>query len=159
MATLIGVRTRRHVLVVLKDATGTPITCTLGPGPGDFKMSGFEQSNKESVAVYDRGGFLEQVEGDDLQPSFSLTVHHAGDLTAANAVHAALNKTDDFAAGVTVDPGGIIWALTLVVTITRSSVTNTYTLTNCRCKWDYSEGKDGNTIAITGTCYGGYTVT
>lgn len=151
--------TRRHLSAILKDATGTPITVTLGPGPGDLKLSDLEYGNKESVPIYDRGTFLEQVHGDDKQPSFSLTVYHDGDLTAAAAVHAALNKTNDFASGVTVDPGGDVWALTLVVTITRSAVTNTYTLTNCRIKWDYSEAKDNNTIAISGTCYGGYTVT
>lgn len=159
MSTLTGVATRRHLSMVLKDLTATPITVTVGPGPGDLKMSDFEHGNTESVPIYDRGTFMEQVKGDDKQPSFSATVYHAGDLTLASAVHAALNKTNDFASGVTVDPGGDVWALTLVVTITRGAVTNTYTLTNCRLAWDYSEAKDANTIAIKGTCYGGYTVT
>ena len=33
-----GVFTHRHVTVTFKDGTGTPITRTLGPGPGNIKF-------------------------------------------------------------------------------------------------------------------------
>ena len=149
-----GVFTHKHIAVTFADGTGTPITATFGPGPGDVKVSGIEQNGVEALPVLNRGTFLELVEGDQKQLSFSISVYHAQDLTAAASPTAAILKTNDFASGVTKDPGGIVWTGDVIVTATRSGVTNVLTLYNCRCMFDYTEGKEGNTISISGTCYG-----
>lgn len=160
MAVLKKVRTHRHVTVTLKDGTGSPITVEVGPGPGDLKLSGMQEANKEAVKILDRGGFQELVYGDDLEISFSVTVYHSGDLTVTGSVHDALNKTGDFASGVSTETNGAqAWCLDLLVTILLGGVTNTYALSKCRISWDYAEAKDGNTISLSGTCYGGVTVT
>lgn len=149
-----AVRTRKMVAVTFADATGTPITATMGPGPGDVKITGLEQGGVEAVGIYNRGTFLELVEGDQKQLSFSISIYHNQDLTAAASPVAALLKTNDFASGVTKDPGAVVWTGNLIVVVTRSAVTDTFTLINCRCSFDYSEGKEGNMITISGTCYG-----
>jgi len=149
-----AVRTRKMVAVTFKDGTGSPISATLGPGPGDVKISGMEQGGVEAVAIYNRGTFLELVEGDQKQIAFSITIYHNQDLTAASSPVAALLKTNDFSSGVTKDPGGVVWTGNLEVVVTRSAVTDTFTLINARCMFDYTEGKEGNTISISGTAYG-----
>lgn len=149
-----GTFTHKHITVTFADGTGTPITATFGPGPGDVKVSGIEQGGVEAVAVMNRGTFLELVEGDQKQMAFSISVYHAQDLTAAASPTAAILKTNDFASGVTKDPGGVVWTGNVIVTATRSTVTNVLTLINCRCMFDYTEGKEGNTISISGTAYG-----
>lgn len=149
-----AVRTRKMVAVTFKDGTGSPISATLGPGPGDVKISGMEQGGVEAVAIYNRGTFLELVEGDQKQITFSITIYHNQDLTAASSPVAALLKTNDFSSGVTKDPGGVVWTGNLEVVVTRSGVTDTFTLINARCMFDYTEGKEGNTISISGTAYG-----
>lgn len=149
-----AVRTRKMVAVTFKDGTGSPISATLGPGPGDVKISGMEQGGVEALPIYNRGTFLELVEGDQKQITFAITIYHNQDLTAAASPVAALLKTNDFSSGVTKDPGGVVWTGNLEVVVTRSAVTDTFTLINCRCSFDYSEGKEGNTITINGTGYG-----
>jgi|APGre2960657404_1045060.scaffolds.fasta_scaffold03080_3 hypothetical protein len=149
-----AVRTRKHVAVTIADATGTPITATLGPGPGDVKLTGMEQGGVEGIGVYNRGTFLEMVEGDQKQLSFSISIYHNQDLTAAASPVAGILKTNDFASGVTKDPGGVVWGVNVIAVVTRSAVTDTFTFINCRISFDYSEGKEGNMITITGTCYG-----
>ena len=52
-----GVFTRRYVTVTVKDGAGTPLTRTVGPGPGDFTIDGLEAGNYEAVKVLDRGQF------------------------------------------------------------------------------------------------------
>lgn len=156
MATLKKTRTHRDVTVTLLDATATPITVEVGPGPGDLKMSGMNEADKEAVKVLDRGGFMELVYGDDVEVSFSITVYHAGGLSAAGAVHAALDKAGDFASGVSTETNGTdVWCLNMKVVIVKGGVTNTFTLSKCRISWDYAESKDANTISLSGTCYGG----
>lgn len=149
-----AVRTRKHVSIKFKDATATPIEVTLGPGPGDFKASGMEQGDVEALPVYNRGTFLELVEGDQKQYSLSMSIYHNQDLTAAGSPVAALMKTNDFSAGVTKDPGGVVWTGNIEVTVTRAGVTDVFTYINCRLSFDYGEAKEANTISISGTGYG-----
>ena len=56
-----AVQTRKHVTIQFKDATGSPLTRTIGPGPGDFTFDGLEASNVEALPILDRGTFLELV--------------------------------------------------------------------------------------------------
>lgn len=152
------VRTSKHVTVTVEDDTGTPITCTLGPGPGDLEFSGLEQGDVSAIRVMNRGAHLELVEGPTNEITGSITVYHNQDLTAAASVLAAIRKTNDYASGVAVDPGLVVWTLNLKVVITRSAVTDTFVFNTCRLSADYSEGEGGNTIKISFTCYEGVTV-
>lgn len=150
--------TSRHSTATFKDTTGTPITKTLGPGPMDLSIQGFEEGGKEGIAIYDNGTFLEMVYGKDKEFPFSLTVYHDGDQTGTSVLDAIL-KEGNFASGTTADPGGVVWTGILYVSMVRGAVTNTFTLTGCRFKADWAAKQDGNTYAITGTCYGGITRT
>ena len=153
-----AVKTRKHVTVTLKDATGTPITKVLGPTPGDFQIQGLQENNTEGLPIYSRGSFLELVEGDDVQIQGSITVYHDGNLTGTSVADAIL-KAGNFASGVTQDPGGVVWTLDTVVTVTRGADTDTFTLSNCRFQFDYNEDKEGNKLPIKFTCYGGCALT
>ncbi len=158
-----AVITRKHGVVKLKDATGTPIEVTLGPGVGDFSISGVEAGNVEMVPVYNRGTYLEGVDGDEKQITGSITLYHDGDLTDASTKQPwdGVTKTGALASGVTTDPGGTgaSWTTDIVATWTRNAVVHTITLLTCRCVLDYGEAKEGNTITINFTCYQGATPT
>ena len=151
------VTTRKHVSLQLKDATGTPLTRTIGPGPGDFTFDGLEAANVEALPVYNRGTFYELVAGDDKQISCSVTIYSDGDQTGASVLDAVL-QTGDWASATTQDPGGVVFTADWLVTVTRGAVTNTYTLNNVRTIAKFTEAKEGNTWAFTGTCYQGVTV-
>jgi hypothetical protein len=153
-----AVQTRKHVSLKFKDATGTPLERTIGPGPGDFTFDGLEEGGVEALPLYDRGSFLELVIGDDKQISWSATIYVDGDQTGASVLDAVL-KSGDWASATTQDPGGVVFTSDVLVTVTRGATTNTYTLNNCRTIAKFTESKEGNTWAFSGTCYQGITRT
>lgn len=156
-----AVVTRKHGVVTMKDATGTPIVATLSPSLGDFSYSGAEAGNAEAIAIYNRGNFHELVEGDDKTITGSITLIHDGDLTDATNKTAidAVMQTGAFTSGVSTDPGTVVWATDIVLTSTRSGLVHTHTFLTCRCTYDYNEANDGNKIVINFTNFEGVTVT
>lgn len=150
--------TRRHVTIAVADGTGTPITATLGPGPGDFTVSGLEEANKEAQRILNNGAYLEMTYGDDKEITGSITVFHYGDQTGTSVIDAIM-KTGNFASGVTVDPGGVVWALDMTATITDGSVTNTMVFNTCRFTTDWGVNKEANSYSISFTCHEGVTRT
>ncbi len=152
-----AVFTRKHVSVKFVDGTGTPLEKTIGPGPGDFTFDGIEEGGTEAVPVYSRGDFLELVYGDEKQITGSGTIYVDGDQTGSSVIDAALKTGGTWASGVTKDPGGVVWTTDIVVTETRGATTNTYTFSNCRTVVKWTEGKEGNTLSFSFTCYNGFT--
>jgi hypothetical protein len=155
-----AIATLKHGSVVGKDATGTPIQVNLSPGPGNFQIQGLEAGDVEAIPVYNRGTFLELVEGQDKAYPFSIELMQDGKLTDAvtgKPLDLVL-KQGTLSSGVTADPGGLVWTVDIVLTITRSAVTSTITLAGCRCTIDFSEDAGGNKLALSGTCYEGATV-
>lgn len=154
-----AVQTRKHVSLQFKDATGTPLAKTIGPGPGDFTFDGLEEANQEALPVLDRGTFLELVYGDTKQISYSVTIYVDGDQTGTSVLDTVLKTGTDWATATTQDPGGVVFTADLLVTVARGAVTNTYLLNNCRTTAKFTEGKEGNTWSFSGVCYEGITRT
>lgn len=151
-----AIRTRKMVAVTLE--TGSGNTVVVEPIQSDWQISGLEANQMESIPVQDRGTYQEAVLGDDTYPEWSLTQYHDGTLS-----HAVTAKVQDivmhdsagsFSADVTTDPGGQAWHLkaTIVVTHPGGGV-DTYVCANCRVTYDYAAAKEGNTLALSGTCY------
>jgi hypothetical protein len=146
--------TAKHCSIVGSDAT--PVNFTFSPGPMDLQMQGLEQGQVEAVPVMNNGTFLELVEGDDKPVPFSITLFQDGKLVD-NATGKPLNmalKQGTFSAGTTKDPGLIVWTVDIVITLTRSGVSSTITLRNCRLTVDFGTEKDGNKIKLSGIAYG-----
>jgi hypothetical protein len=149
-----AVRTRKMVAVVLE--TGSATQYTLDTYPGDVSMTGMEAGQTEALPILDRGTFAELVAGDDTFPSFTVTVHHDGDLTdaAAQKLGDMLLGQGKVSADTTTDPGGQAWCLKLVVTVTHpAGGVDTYTVGNARPRYDYTAAADGNTLSLTFDCY------
>lgn len=144
--------------IVGSDASGTPVNYTFGPFPGnmDLSLEGLQAGQVEGIAVLSNGTFLEMVEGDDVPVTFSITLLHDGKLID-NSTGKPLNmalKLGTYASGTTKDPGGLVWSVDVVVTMTRSGVSSTITLRNCRLTASFATAKEGNTISLSGTAYG-----
>jgi hypothetical protein len=149
-----GVTTRRYTSVILKDGAGSPLSRTAGPGPGDFKFSTVENGNYAAIKVLDRGQFYELVPGDDNEIKISGSIYVDGDQTGSSVMDAVL-KTGDWVAATTTDPGGVVWAFTLVITESYNGVTNIYTCSKCRGIASWAEADSGNKLDFDITCYGG----
>jgi hypothetical protein len=155
-----AIPTLKHGSVVGKDATGTPIQISLTPGPGNFQIQGLEAGDVEGIPVYNRGTFLELVEGQDKAYQFSIELMQDGKLTDGSSGKPLdlVLKQGTISAGVTTDPGALVWTVDIVLTITRNAVTSTMTLSTCRCTIDFSEDAGGNKLSLSGTCYEGVVV-
>ena len=154
--------TSRQTSVVFEDATGTPLTVTIGPGAGDLSIGEYNAENAEHITKLNRGVFDGFVLGDDLTQDCSLTIEliNQSITDASNdRVWDVINKTGSFAAGVTVDPSGAIWAWKCTVTMTDSTTTSTVVLPVCEGGVSVSEGKEGNSLSISFRNHGAITVT
>jgi len=149
-----AVRTRKMIAVTL--TTGSARSLTLDTYPGDINVSGLQAAQADAVPLLDRGTFSELVESDDTFPTVSITVHHDGRLTDAVTAKIAdmILKQGAASADTTLDPGGVCWTLKLVVTVTHpGGGVDTYTIGNARPMTDYAAASDGNTLALSFTCY------
>ena len=151
-----GVFTRRYTSVTIKDGAGTPLSRAVGPGSGDFTFSTVENGNYAAIKTLDRGQFYELVPGDDNEIKISGSIFVDNDQTGASVIDAFL-KTGDWASATTTDPGGVVWAFTLVIVESYNGVTNTYTCAKCRGIVSWGEAQDGNKLTFDVTCYGGVT--
>jgi hypothetical protein len=156
-----AVRTLKHGTVELYDASGSPITITLSPTVGDFSVDGIMENQCEEIPIQSRGEFLELVEGNQVYPTGSINLMQNTAFTDAvtKTMFDAGRKTGAFSAGTTSDPGGVVWTTPIKYTSTRSAVSTTMTLPNCRVKLGFSEAGDGNKIPVGFTCYGRPTYT
>jgi len=153
-----GVIGRRYTSITIKDGTGTPLTRAVGPGPGDFKFSTLENGNYAAIKILDRGQFYELIPGDDNEIKMSGTIYVDGDQTGSSVIDAFL-KTGDWASATTTDPGGVVWAFTMIAVESYAGATNTYTLAKCRGIASWEESDAGNKLSFDITCYGGCTRT
>lgn len=155
---VVGVITSRHTSLTLKDVTPTtPISRTLGPGPGTWSFGDLEEGNKESIPIYSHGIYVEDVYGQDKEVTVSGEIHMLGDQTGESITDAIL-KSGDFAAGIT-DNAGEVWTLICTITIVRSSTTNTFVFNKCRVSGSVSIDPGGSKVSVTIKCRGGYTRT
>lgn len=150
-----AVNTRRMVGVVL--TTGSGKTYTLDTYPGDYKITGLQEGGLETIRILDRGVFVERVYGDDQPCTLTIDVMHDGALTSAAAtklIDMLKKQSGSFVASdTTVDPGGQVWALKVVLTVTHpGGTTTTITCGNARPTGDYSSAKEGNTLSMSFEC-------
>lgn len=153
-----GVFTLKHGTVTGQDASGTPITKALAPGPGNLSIGAVQAGQVEATAVYNRGTFLELVEGQQQSVEVSIELMQDGKVSGASGSTASpadlVLKKGDLLSGTTVDPGGVVWTCTLVLVMTRNGVTSTCTITNWRGTVAFTEDAAGNKLSFSGTAYG-----
>ena len=151
-----GVFSSLHGVATLQDQTGTPISVSLAPGEGNFSLSGLEEAGREAVAYQNRLTFQELLQGAEKEITGSITIAHEGTVTdaATNKPYDGMAKKGTFAAGVTADPGGLVWTTDIVFVTTRNAVAVTFTCNNCRVSMDYAEGAEGNLMTINFTAFG-----
>lgn len=150
--------TKRDGTITIKDATGSPITCTVQYEDGDFSIEGIRYGDRAKTAYLDRGTQYGLREGDHQPVSFSFSAHLL-ELTdgTRKTIYDAARKTGAFAAGVSTwgtnpaDP----WTVTVVLAIEgsdRGGDDETVTMTYCEIEVSFAEG-DPNKISVKGTSY------
>ena len=150
-----AIYTLKHGVATFTTGAATK-SVNLAPGPGNFSISEVQAGNVDYTDVYNRGTFLERVEGSEVPVEFSITIMHDGALTAAGStkVWDAILGTGNYSGETTDDPGAIVWSGIVKLTSTRLSAVDTHTFVNARLKGGYSENAAGNEITISGSAVG-----
>lgn len=153
-----GAFTLKHGSVSGQDGAGSPVSKTLTPGAGNFTHGELQAGCVESTPLYNRGTYVESTEGQQQAIDFSIELWQDGKVTGAAGATASpadlVMKKGDLVAGTSTDPGLLVWHATIILVMTRSGVTSTCTLTNCRLKFSFGEDAAANKISISGTAFG-----
>jgi len=153
-----GAFTLKHGSVSGQDGAGTPVSKTLTPGSGNFTHGELQAGCVDTTPLYNRGTYVESTEGQQQAIDFSIELWQDGKVTGAAGATASpgdlIMKKGDLVAGTTTDPGGQVWAVTIILVMTRAGVTSTCTLTNCRCKFSFGEDAAANKLSISGSALG-----
>lgn len=153
-----GAFTNKMTTVTGYDGAGSPISKTIGPGAGNLTHGEVQAGCVETTPLYNRGTYVESTEGQQQAIDFSIEIWQDGKVTGASGATASpadlVMKKGDFVAATTTDPGLVVHHFTVIAVLTRSGVTSTLTLTNCRGKFTWGEDAAANKISISGTAYG-----
>jgi hypothetical protein len=142
--------TSRLTTVRFEDSLGAGLT--IGPGAGDLSTGEENAENAEHIRKLDRGVFDGFVIGDDLEQDVSITVElENATLTDATAdrVKDFILKRNKYSGASSVDP--TVWAYKVIVTLDDGVTTATKTLPYVRGGSVFAEGKEGHTLAYSGT--------
>lgn len=147
----VGTFTRAHVRVTYRTSGGTySVEC--GPGDGDLQLADFYPDCRERITVMDRGTPSEDVVGDIVPVTGSITVRQVGkvtmpaDLTISDVL---LGTGLAVTATTTTDPGGVVARGDMKIEMTRGGITTGYDLYNVGVSGSFSEAKEGNAFAIS----------
>lgn len=148
-------------LIVMKDATGVPISAPIQFTNGDLAISGLRKKLRNVAYYQARGVFISARHTDRFFPTFSFTSFFTGFTNAtAGLASDAVMQAGGWAAGVsTLGASADVWATTLVFTSEGTDyggTDGTFTLTSCDCTLDFAEG-DSNMLTINGTVLGAIT--
>ena len=142
---------------VLTISDGAALTYTVAYDMGDFKISGLNVANQESLNFYARGNYVGTRNIKDKEFTFSFTAHLIGLLgeTGAPTINDVILRKKDWSAATSTLPGaaGDTFHHTILWTVERSNLgatsDDTFTLKYCELSVDWAEG-DGSTVTING---------
>lgn len=145
-----AVYTLKHGVVNFMTGATTK-SLALSPGEGNFTMSPIQAGNKASINVFNRGTFLERVDGAEEPVTGTITILMDGAHTAAGSARPldAIRGTGYYAGETTDDPGGIVWSGRMTIAYTRAGAVQTFTLENTRLIGEFAEAAEGNTFTIS----------
>lgn len=155
------VATRRDGTITLTDGAASSYAVSFEVG--DFSAA---EPGADRVVIRDRGAIVGLRKGDDPVISFSFSVHMRSltDTTADNLMDRLYNRGVHSGTPLTSTGGDGFeqFLQTVAFQVDTSAVGSgkIYTATYSKCYMEVSsltEGADGNTIEVSGECYGGVT--
>ena len=155
------VATRRDGTITLTDGAASSYAVSFEVG--DFSAA---EPGADRVVIRDRGAIVGLRKGDDPVISFSFSVHMRSltDTTADNLMDRLYNRGVHSGTPLTSTGGDGFeqFLQTVAFQVDTSAVGSgkIYTATYSKCYMEISsltEGADGNTIEVSGECYGGVT--
>ena len=146
-------------VLVIKYGAGSPLSYTVAYDMGDFKISGLNVANQETLNFYARGNFFGTRNIKDKEFTFSFTAHLiglGGDSGSPTINDVILRRSgSDWAAATSTLPtsAGDTFHHTIQWTVERTNLgataDDTFTLKYCELSIDWAEG-DGSTCTING---------
>ena len=144
----------RTTKMQLEDASGV-YKVVLGPGPGDGSLPEMAEGGKATSNVMGDGDFMGRVYGAELEGEVSVTVHLLATDLSANEIFNAVNRLNAWANATTCDPGGQVWAPSLLFTGTGvGGVVWALRWRSCRPRVTISRSAEGCSVALTASVVG-----
>ena len=162
MATSSVVKNMADGTIVLKDGSGTPISCTVRFDNADFSLDGLKAKLRETNAYQHRGVLSSVRHTTRTFPTFTFSCSMSNFTSAgADTVSDAILKNGAFASAVsTLGANADVFCLDVQITEEGSSfgdsADHVFGLEDCELSLSYAEG-DPNTFSISGTVYGAVT--
>lgn len=140
--------TARNLQLYLQDLTGA-LTVRLGPGPGDGSLPEMAEGGKAVTSIYGEGDFMGRVYGQQLEGDVTITLHKLAQDMDKDEVENACMKLNTWASATTCDPGGEVWAPSVLIRGETQGVTWAYRWVSCRPRiTGFTRGMEGCTISL-----------
>ena len=144
----------RTTLMQLEDATGA-LKVVLGPGPGDGSLPEMAEGGKQTTNIIAEGDFQGRIYGAVLEGEVSVTIMLRDGEQTADEVWNAVHKINSWVNATTCDPGGQVWAPSLLFKGTSpTGATWALRWPSCRPRVTVSRSMEGCSIAFTASVVG-----
>lgn len=138
----------KNTIIQIEDASGT-CKLVLGPGPGDGAWPDIAEGGMDTAIIKDAGSFLGRVYTEDMEGEVTLSLHHAVSDVARSELFNAIRKVGTWAGATTCDPGGTVWAASVLVRGEQGGNVFALRWKSARIKANGTRALSGNTISLT----------
>lgn len=145
--------TGKSMIIQLETRTGHKVR--IGPGPGDASWPEIQEGGRQTANVIDRGEFFMGRIYTDLQEGdVSVNLFHTLSSVDANEVMCAILKRGSWEDAATCDPGGLVWAPSLLIRAEEAGEVWAIRWPSCRPKLSGTRAVAGNTLSFTASVVG-----
>lgn len=147
----------RNLSFFLQDASGK-LSVRVGPGPGDGSIPEMAEGGKATINIYGEGDFLGRIYGQELEGEVTVTVHLKRGALAQDELLNAVFHRGTWADATTCDPGGEVWAPSLLVVGNTAEGVWAVRWPSCRPRVTMSRTLEGSTCSLTANVAGQPTI-
>lgn len=146
------VNVRDLSILVGQDGSAVALTADLKCGPGDFAFDGVQENFSAVNDILCNGLYEEATYGAEEPVTATLTVYHDGTLTdsvSGKPLDFVLQTGAYASTGTTVDPGGTVWKVDVIVTFVKNGIASTMRFNTVRLTASYATTAEANTITLS----------
>lgn len=143
----------QNMQVFIQSASGRSLR--LGPGPGDASWPDVAENGQDVAVIKDAGKMLGRIYTEDMEGEISVSLHHMERDIDTDELWDAILHRGTWASEATCDPGGTVWAPSILVKGERGGKMFALRWASARIKASGAIALSGSTLAFTASVVGG----